>query len=199
MALAQALVVWPDVLLLDEPTNHLDLDSIRWLEDLLIDFGAAWSPSPTTGRFWTALPPASSSWMGPAALDTRQLPAAYRLQRKSSWRRKPSSMPRRQAAGAGRVWVRKGRGRRGSQSRIGRLEKLRETRAARRDVVGKVKMEVGTGGDSNYQGKIVAELQHVSKAFGDKVIAATSAPRCCAATRSVCWAPTARARPRCSR
>ena len=32
-------------------------------------------------------------------------------------------------------------------------------------------MEVGTGSDSNYQGKIVAELQHVSKAYGDKVIA----------------------------
>jgi len=32
----------PDVLLLDEPTNHLDLDSIEWLENLLIDFKAAW-------------------------------------------------------------------------------------------------------------------------------------------------------------
>ena len=38
MALAQALVRQPDVLLLDEPTNHLDLDSIAWLEDLLVDF-----------------------------------------------------------------------------------------------------------------------------------------------------------------
>ena len=26
------------MLLLDEPTNHLDLDSIEWLEQLLIDF-----------------------------------------------------------------------------------------------------------------------------------------------------------------
>jgi len=26
------------VLLLDEPTNHLDLDSIEWLEGLLLDF-----------------------------------------------------------------------------------------------------------------------------------------------------------------
>ena len=38
VALAQALVSRPDVLLLDEPTNHLDLDSIEWLEGLLIDF-----------------------------------------------------------------------------------------------------------------------------------------------------------------
>ena len=38
VALAQALVSRPDVLFLDEPTNHLDLDSIEWLEGLLIDF-----------------------------------------------------------------------------------------------------------------------------------------------------------------
>ena len=38
VALAQALVSAPDVLLLDEPTNHLDLDSIEWLEQLLIEF-----------------------------------------------------------------------------------------------------------------------------------------------------------------
>ena len=41
VALAQALVMRPDVLLLDEPTNHLDLDAIRWLEDLLLDFKGA--------------------------------------------------------------------------------------------------------------------------------------------------------------
>ena len=36
--LAQALFGNPDVLLLDEPTNHLDLDSIRWLENFLLNF-----------------------------------------------------------------------------------------------------------------------------------------------------------------
>ena len=36
--LAQALFGNPDILLLDEPTNHLDINSIKWLEEFLIDF-----------------------------------------------------------------------------------------------------------------------------------------------------------------
>ena len=34
--LAQALFADPDILLLDEPTNNLDINTIRWLEDVLI-------------------------------------------------------------------------------------------------------------------------------------------------------------------
>ena len=36
--LAQALFGQPDIILLDEPTNHLDINSIRWLEDFLMDY-----------------------------------------------------------------------------------------------------------------------------------------------------------------
>ena len=36
-ALARVLLEEPDVLLLDEPTNHLDVESVRWLEDFLVD------------------------------------------------------------------------------------------------------------------------------------------------------------------
>jgi ATP-binding cassette subfamily F protein 3 len=40
-ALARALVARPEVLLLDEPTNHLDIPSVEWLEQALVDMGAA--------------------------------------------------------------------------------------------------------------------------------------------------------------
>ncbi|HEY1111631.1 MAG TPA: ATP-binding cassette domain-containing protein [Opitutaceae bacterium] len=39
--LARGLVEAPQLLLLDEPTNHLDLESIKWLEDFLLEWGGA--------------------------------------------------------------------------------------------------------------------------------------------------------------
>lgn len=41
IALAQILLLNPDVLLMDEPTNHLDLESILWVEKWLKDFKGA--------------------------------------------------------------------------------------------------------------------------------------------------------------
>lgn len=70
------------------------------------------------------------------------------------------------------VWIRKGveARRTRSQSRISRLETLRANRAARRDAVGSVKMDIASGSQNSYQGKIIAELAHVTKTFGDKTI-----------------------------
>jgi ATP-binding cassette subfamily F protein uup len=65
------------------------------------------------------------------------------------------------------VWVRRGVEARRTRSvaRIGRLEKLRATRLARRNAVGQVRASVDAGLPS---GKIVAELTDVSVNFGDK-------------------------------
>ena len=174
VALAQALVARPDVLLLDEPTNHLDLDSIRWLEDLLLDFKGSVVTITHDRAFLDRIATRI------VELDRgilRSYPgnfAAYVQQKEEQLAQEAVINAKADKLLAQEeIWIRKcvEARRTRSQSRIGRLEKLRETRAARREVVGKVKMEVGTGSDSNYQGKIVAELQHVSKAFGDKVIA----------------------------
>ena len=63
------------------------------------------------------------------------------------------------------VWIRKGVEARRTRStaRISRLESLRDNRAARRDAVGRVNLDVSSGDKS---GKIVAELTDVSKSFG---------------------------------
>jgi len=67
------------------------------------------------------------------------------------------------------VWIRKGveARRTRSSSRINRLEALRAQRAARREALGRVKLEVD-GGQSS--GRIVAALEGVSKRFGDRIV-----------------------------
>ena len=44
MVLASALAQRPEVLLLDEPTNDLDVDTLRALEDALLDFAGCVMP-----------------------------------------------------------------------------------------------------------------------------------------------------------
>jgi ATP-binding cassette subfamily F protein uup len=67
------------------------------------------------------------------------------------------------------IWIRKGiqARRTRNEGRVRRLHDLRATHAARRDRQGQVRMDVSTGEQS---GKMVAELEHVAKSYGDKVI-----------------------------
>lgn len=41
VALGGLLLAKPDIILLDEPTNHLDMESIRWLENYLLNYNGA--------------------------------------------------------------------------------------------------------------------------------------------------------------
>ncbi len=171
VALAQALVTSPDVLLLDEPTNHLDLDSIEWLEQLLIDF---------KGSIITITH--DRSFLDKVAtriveLDRGHLMtypgnfSQYQQQKEEQLAQEAVINAKADKLLAGEeVWIRKGveARRTRSQSRIARLEALRKQREARRDAVGRVKLDVASGAPT---GKIVAELTEVNKTFGDKVIA----------------------------
>ncbi|WP_428415906.1 ATP-binding cassette domain-containing protein [Methylibium sp.] len=170
VALAQALVAAPDVLLLDEPTNHLDLDAIRWLEELLKAFRGSVLLITHDRAFLDAvstriveldrgvLRSYSGNFAAYEATKQRELAdeALYNARQEKLLAQEE-------------VWVRQGVEARRTRSvaRIKRLEVLRAQRAARRDSVGRVSLEVDAGSRS---GKIVAELEGVSKAYGDRTI-----------------------------
>ncbi len=170
VALAQALVRRPDVLLLDEPTNHLDLDSIEWLENLLIEF-----------RGSVVLITHDRAFLDRVATRIVELDRGRLLSYPGNFTQYQALKQEQLAQEAvinakadkllaqEEVWVRKGveARRTRAQGRITRLEQLRARRAARRDTLGRVSMDVATGQQT---GKIVAELTHVSKAFGDRVV-----------------------------
>ena len=170
VALAQALVMRPDVLLLDEPTNHLDLDAIRWLEDLLLDFkGAVVAISHDRAfldRVATRIVELDRGKLlsYPGNFSRYQQLKQEQLAQEATINARADKLLAQEE-----VWVRKGveARRTRAQGRINRLQALRAARLARRDAVGRVRLDVDAG-VAGYQGKLVAELDNVSLAFGDK-------------------------------
>ncbi len=171
VALAQALVTAPDVLLLDEPTNHLDLDSIEWLEGLLLDFKGSVITITHDRTFLDRVATRIVELDRGHLLSYPGNFAQYQVQKEEQLNQEAVIHAKADKLLAGEeVWIRKGveARRTRSQSRIARLEALRASREARREAVGSVKLDLASGTQS---GKIVAELTEVNKAFGDKVIA----------------------------
>lgn len=170
VALAAALVSSPDVLLLDEPTNHLDFTSIKWLEGLLRDFRGS-------VLFITH----DRSFLDNVATRIIELDRGKLLSFPGNFskyqERKRELLAIEEVENAKfdkvlaqeEVWIRKGveARRTRNEGRVRRLEALREQRVARRDQQGQIKLDVATGERS---GKIVADLENVSKRYGDKVI-----------------------------
>jgi ATP-binding cassette subfamily F protein uup len=170
VALAQALVAQPEVLLLDEPTNHLDLDSIEWLEGLLIDFKGSIITITHDRSFLDNVATRIVELDRGKLLSYPGNFAAYLVQKEEQLAQEAVINARADKLLAQEeVWIRKGVEARRTRAtaRIVRLENLRATREARREVVGSVNMDVNSGASS---GKLVAELTHVSKTFGDKPI-----------------------------
>ena len=165
VALAQALVSRPDVLLLDEPTNHLDLDSITWLEDLLLEYKGSVVTISHDRAFLDRVATRMVELDRGRLLSYPGNFAQYQVLKEEQQAQEAVINARADKLLAQEeVWIRKGveARRTRAQGRITRLENLRSQRAQRRDALGNVKLEVASGGAS---GKIVAELEKVTKSF----------------------------------
>ena len=168
--LARGLVRNPELLLLDEPTNHLDINSIDWLEDFL------------------------KRWGGTLLFVTHDRVFLERLARRIveldrgklfDWdcdystfvKRKEEMLSAEQSQNAifdkklaqEEQWIRKGieARRTRNEGRVRALKRLREMRRERRELSGKVRMQVST---ENRSGRLVIEAENVSYAYGDKTI-----------------------------
>ena len=166
VALAQALVSRPDVLLLDEPTNHLDLDSITWLEELLLEYQGSVVTISHDRAFLDRVATRMVELDRGRLLSYPGNFAQYQVLKDEQMAQEAVINARADKLLAQEeVWIRKGveARRTRAQGRITRLERLREQRAERRNAVGSVKLEVASG---NSSGKIVAELDKVTQSFG---------------------------------
>ncbi len=170
VALARALVEMPDVLLLDEPTNHLDLDSIAWLEELLKEYQGSVILVTHDRAFLdnvcTQIVELDRGILRtyPGNFTQYEVLKDQELNAESLANARADKLLAQEE-----VWIRKGVEARRTRSvaRIARLENLRTSRAERRNAIGQVKLAVSAGDRS---GKIVADLQNVSKAYDRPIV-----------------------------
>ncbi|MDE2441273.1 MAG: ATP-binding cassette domain-containing protein [Betaproteobacteria bacterium] len=170
LALAQALAVAPEVLLLDEPTNHLDIAAIEWLESLLIESGVSLffitHDRSFLDRVCTRIVELDRGKLAsfPGSFTQYQQRKEAMLHEESLANARADKLLKEEE-----VWIRKGVEARRTRAvfRVQRLDKLRAERQARRERMGKVNLHLDAGDKS---GKLVAELDHVNKTYGQRQI-----------------------------
>lgn len=170
VALARALVSEPDILLLDEPTNHLDIPAISWLEEQLRNFRGCLILITHDRRFLQNVVNCIgeldrghlSVWRGDYQGFLR-----HREQELEAEARANELFDKKLAQEE--VWIRQGiKARRTrNEGRVRALKAMRSERSERRERQGRADFGVE---EASRSGKIVAELEHVSHAFGDKQV-----------------------------
>jgi len=168
-ALALAFALTPDLMLLDEPTNHLDVDGIVLVEELLRKQGASIVVTHDRmflDRVTTRIVELDRGLLRsyPGNFSAYESRKETELAAESVARRKFDAFWKQEE-----VWIRKGieARRTRNEGRVRRLERLRSERAQRRERIGQVKLALDAGERS---GRLVAELEHVGKRFGDRVV-----------------------------
>lgn len=170
VALAQALVMEPEVLLLDEPTNHLDFESIAWLEEQVLAFQGAVLFVTHDRAFLQNLATRIVdldrgnlvSWPGNYQDYLRRKAAALEDEANQN-----AEFDKKLAKEE--VWVRQGiKARRTrNEGRVRALKRLRAERAERRNVQGTTNLSLSKGDAS---GKKVIEATDVCFSYDDKNI-----------------------------
>ncbi|PYR28668.1 MAG: ABC transporter ATP-binding protein [Acidobacteria bacterium] len=168
--LARALVANPDLLLLDEPTNHLDIDAIAWLEDFLAGYGGAVIFVTHDRAFLQRLATRIveldrgrlTSWPGDYATFQRRKEES--LANEAVEQEKFDKRLAEEEA-----WLRQGvKARRmRNEGRVRALLEMRAERAARRALVGSVRLYVER---AEAPGRLVFDARHVNKSFGDQAV-----------------------------
>ena len=172
VALARALVREPELLLLDEPTNHLDIDAIEWLEDALLAFRGAVLLVTHDRRFLDRVAQRI------VELDRGRL-ASFPGNFSEYERRKAEMLAIEEVRdrkfdkllGQEEAWIRKGveARRTRNEGRVRRLQALRAERAERRGRIGQVQLQLSAAERS---GRLVAELEGVTKRYDGRPIVA---------------------------
>ena len=167
VALAQALVVNPNVLILDEPTNHLDLETIEWLEEYL-----------ATQNLTLLMVTHDRYFLDRVTNEILEIDAGqiFKYQGNySDFLQLKSEREEQQAATIGKAknllrkeleWMRRQPKARGTKAKY-RIEAFYETKEKANQGVVKSEMEVNLKSDR--QGKKIMELIHLTKKFGDKI------------------------------
>ena len=169
--MARALVKQPDILLLDEPTNHLDIETILWLETLLLSLNVTMviisHDRSFIDKLCTRIIELDRGHLSsyPGSFQTYLSTKAKALEDEDVVNAKFDKRLAQEE-----VWIRKGiqARRTRNEGRVRALKKMREERSQRRERQGTANINLNTAGGKS--GKVVIEAENLHAAFDGRVI-----------------------------